>query len=310
MDLPPFPDLTPERLDALLARHGLTGEPVVRLPGGGIFNAIFAVGAHLILRVPRQHPAFIEAARKERVAVPLAHALGIRTPALIAFDDAADLLPVPYGLYERVPGEALEHLRLAPAGTPDAYREVGRDLGRLHRGAQAHGALATLVLEDVPAPDRWPDELAEQGYLGPLDAAWLSAWMAHLQALGADTPGERVFRHGDVQAPNIMVQPCGAYVALLDWGACGWGAAAHDFAGVPMSAMPFMLDGYRDVRPVPEDGSFEAQVVARQLHLALFLIRRAPQPDKSWAERPLGMLLDLVRSLAGMQDARWRRTLL
>ncbi|WP_027483683.1 phosphotransferase family protein [Deinococcus pimensis] len=309
MKLPAFPDLSPERLDAVLARHNMTGSSVVRLPSGGIFNAIFAVGDHVILRVPREHPDFAEATRKEALAVPTARSLGLRTPALLAFDDALDLLPVPYGLYERVPGEPLELLSRPPIETPDAYREVGRDLARLHDGVRRGSALDALALEDLPPPDSWPDELAEQGYLGALDARWLASWLAHLRDLGGSAPNTAVFRHGDMQATNVMVLPTGAFVALLDWGACGWGDAAHDFAGMPLAAVPFMLEGYRDVRGTPSDDTFEARIVARQLHLALFLLRRGPQPDKSWAERPLGMLLDLVRTLVGLPDPRWRTTL-
>jgi len=43
------------------------------------------------------------------------------------------------------------------------------------------------------------------------------------------------------------------------------------------------------------NGWLRARIVYRQLHLALFLLRRAPRPGRSWAERPLAMLLDLVR---------------
>jgi hypothetical protein len=33
--------------------------------------------------------------------VPAARVAGVRTPALIVFDDSLDLLPVPYAIYER-----------------------------------------------------------------------------------------------------------------------------------------------------------------------------------------------------------------
>ncbi|WP_019587188.1 phosphotransferase family protein [Deinococcus apachensis] len=310
LNLPEFPAFTPERLEALLARHGLAGYALVRLSNVGIFNAIFAVGDSLILRVPRQHPAFVEAALKEARAVNIVRALGVRTPALVAFDDALDVLPVPYGLYERVPGQPLEQLRLSPLETPEAYREVGRDLARLHSVVGRTGPLAQLTPEELPPPDAWPDELAGQGYVGTSEARWLSSWINHLKQRGADATPDLVFRHGDLQATNIMVDPSGAYVALLDWGACGWGDAAHDFAGVPLRAAPLMLQGYRAERDVPDDGSFEARVVFRQLQIALFLLRRSPQPDKSWAERPLGMMLDLLQSLATSPDERWRSALL
>lgn len=310
LNLPEFPTFTRERLEEVLVRHGLTGHALVRLPNVGIFNAIFTVGDSLILRVPRQHPAFVEAILKEAHAVNVVRALGVRTPALVAFDDALDVLPVPYGLYERVPGQPLEQLQLSPLETPEAYREVGRDLARVHSGVERKGPLAHLTLEELPPPESWPDELAEQSYIGSSEARWLSSWLDHLRQRGADATADLVFRHGDLQAANIMVDPAGTYAALLDWGACGWGDPAHDFAGVPLRAAPLMLQGYRKERDIPDDGLFETRVVFRQLQIALFLLRRFPQPDKSWAERPLGMMLDLLRSLAANPNERWRSALL
>ncbi|PYE54634.1 phosphotransferase family protein [Deinococcus yavapaiensis] len=308
MNLPDFPDLGAERLDAVLARHGLSGALIVRRANVGIFNAIFEVGQDLILRVPRQHPAFVESAHKESVVVPLARALGVRTPALVAFDDTLELLEVPYGLYERAPGGPLEHLGRAPAETPEAYREVGRDLARFHR-AERTASTSDLAIEELPSVDALPDELAERGYVGVQEARWLTSWIAHLRVVGATEKTNAVLRHGDLQATNVLVRPSGEYVVLLDFGACGWGDAADDFAGVPLSAVPFMLDGYREEGAGALGASIEARIVARQLHIALFLARRGPQPDKSWAERPLGMLLDLVRTLATSSDPRWRETL-
>ena len=302
MDLPELPDLSAERLAAVLARHGLSGESVARLPDVGIFNAILTIGDSVVLRVPRVHPVFVESAHKEAIAVPAARAAGVRTPALLAFDDTLEVLPVPYSLYERVAGETLEHLGLDAADSRAAYRELGRDLGRLHDGIDRVGPIADLELEGLPAPDDWPDELVREGYLGPAEARWISDWLARLRQRVEVSPMPDAFRHGDLQATNVMVSPTLAYLALLDWGACGWGNPAHDFAGVPAAAVPLLLDGYRDNRPVPRDGSFEAHIVYRQLHLALFLLRRPPQPGKSWAERPMAMLLDLVRFHAGSPE--------
>jgi aminoglycoside phosphotransferase (APT) family kinase protein len=307
VELPPFCDLSADRLNAILTKHGLDGARVVRQPEVGIFNAIFLVGDSLVLRVPRQHHAFIEAAEKESVAVPLARQAGLRTPELVAFDGTCEELPVPYSLYARVPGQTLETVGVPPAASSDAYREVGRDLARLHAAIDHRGPIATFQLEGLPEPDDWPDELGRQGYLGTLEVRWLDAWMSRLKERIADAPQPDVFRHGDVQATNVMVTDSLDYLALLDWGACGWGNPAHDFAGVPFDAAPLMLEGYRERRAVARDGSFEAHIVLRQLHLSLFLLRRTPQPGRSWAERPLAMLLDLMRSLAQTRDEAFAR---
>lgn len=47
----------------------------------------------------------------------------------------------------------------------------------------------------------------------------------------------------------------------------------------------------------------------RQLHIALFLLRRSPQLLSGWAERPLGMLLDLTTGLARQTEPRWSELL-
>lgn len=299
VNLPPFPDLPPERLAAVLAANHLSGLPVVRLADVGIFNAIFAVGDDLVLRVPRLHPAFVDAARKEAVAVPAARSAGVRTPQLVAYDDSMDVLPVPYSLYERVPGVVLEAVHVEPAATGQVYRELGRDLARLHGGVDRSAATQHLLPEGLPEPEDWPKELADAGYLGVLESTWISAWISRLRERARAGPARGdVFRHGDVQATNVLVSDRLEYRAVLDWGGCGWGDPAHDFAGVPFEAVPLLLEGYREQRPLPAGGSFEAAIVLRQLQLALFLLRRPAQPGRSWAERPLGMMLDLLRGLA------------
>ena len=54
--------------------------------------------------------------------MPAARAAGVRTPALVAFDDSLQLLPVPYAIYERVRGETLGALDLGPEDTPRAWQ--------------------------------------------------------------------------------------------------------------------------------------------------------------------------------------------
>src|SRR4029079_10027840 len=134
-------------------------------PEVGIFNAIYGFGTDLILRIPRNHPAFTNAAHKEALAVPTARAAGVRTPALIAFDVSLELLPVPYTIYERVHGETLGLLDHEPGDTPAAWRELGRDLALLHIQVMAHGPIAQVQIERLPDPRPWLDEIAQEGYV-------------------------------------------------------------------------------------------------------------------------------------------------
>lgn len=111
--LPDYVAIDAETLQAIAKLHGLRGATVERLPETGIINAIYRLGETAILRVPRNHPDFIAHSYREAVAVPAARAAGVRTPALLAFDDSLELVPVPYTVYERVPGVTLESLGLA-----------------------------------------------------------------------------------------------------------------------------------------------------------------------------------------------------
>jgi len=85
------------------------------------------------------------------------------------------------------------------------------------------------------------------------------------------------------------------YVAVIDWGAAALGDAANDFAGVPLRAVPFMLQGHRDVVSLDDDENAEARILWRHLQLALFTLPRGAEPGRSWAERPLAMLLEVLR---------------
>ncbi|CAA9288201.1 MAG: hypothetical protein AVDCRST_MAG26-3896 [uncultured Chloroflexia bacterium] len=306
MELPPFPEITPGVLQAIADRHGLGTRASTRLPQVGIFNAIYLLGDDVVLRIPRNHPAFVKATRNEAIAVPVARSAGVRTPAILAFDDAHDLLPVPYTVYERVHGETLGRLDLDPDETPAAWREVGRDLARLHAGVSRAGPAGRLdEPESLPDPRELPAELAEAGHFGPVEARWLEQWLDRLEPAVA-APGQQVLVHGDIQSTNIIVQPRSlAYSALLDWGSCGWADAAFDFAGIPLRAVPFLLDGYREVAR-REDTPAEARILWRHLQLALVLLQRPPQPGLSWAERPAGMLLEILRFFADEPGGSWR----
>jgi aminoglycoside phosphotransferase (APT) family kinase protein len=297
MDLPSLPPLPDAVLTAVAARFGATR--IVPLERAGIFNAMFALDDRLLLRVPRDHPAFIAALVKEPRAVAAARAAGVRTPQIIAYDDSRDLLPVPFAVYERVDGTDLAaRFPDDPADADHAWRAAGTDLGRLHRGVDPT-ALADLVSEELPAAQQMARHLPEQGVCGPAEAEWLAGWLDRLDGLTGPAPA--VFVHGDLQSSHLMLDAAGDYLALVDWGGCGVGDPANDFAGVPMRAVPAMLSGYLDGAGLTDDvvAALAARIVRRQLAIALFLLSRPPQPGLSWAERPAGALLDMLRFFAG-----------
>ena len=306
MQLPDFPQVSADALRAIAERHGLDAKGFSRLRNVGIFNVIYSLGSKYVLRVPRDAPPFVDAIRKESVAVPAARAAGVRTPALIAFDDSLELLPVPYAVYERVHGETLGLLDLEPTDTPGVWREVGRDLARLHEGVSDDGPVAGLELEPLPDPRSLPDELASAGYFTSLEARWLSGWLERL-APEALAPVAKRFRHGDLQTTNVMVRHGSLeYLALIDWGGAGWGDPAEDFAGIPLRAVPFVLSGHREMASLLSDETAEARILWRHLQISLYLLSRPPQPGLSWAERPTAMFIEVMRFFLDPPGERWR----
>lgn len=307
MNLPDYPHIDTEILRDIARSHDLGDREFRRLPEIGIFNAIFSIGDDLILRVPRDHPISTSDARKEAVAVPAAREAGVRTPRILAFDETLDLLPVPYSIYERVPGKTLGLLARDPASLPEVWRELGYDLALLHENVPEDSPVAGLECGEIPDPRPWPVEMATEGYFTTVESDWLTGWL-ELLAPVALAPVRRRFLHGDTQATNVMV---GAesleYAAVLDWGNAGWGDPAWDFAGVPLRIVPFMLEGYRAVGSPEDNETIEARILWRHLQLSLFLLRREPQPGRSWAERPLAMLLDVMRFLLESPEERWSR---
>jgi len=151
-----------------------------------------------------------------------------------------------------------------------------------------------------------PNSWRKQDIFALGEANWLSQWLDHLALMQA-VPVRRCVCHGDVQATNIMITPTTReYLALIDWGNANWGDPAYDFGDKPIRTVPYVLDGYRQVIPVDNDETLPARILWRHLQLALHNIWREPQPAQSWAERPLSVLLDIMRFLLETEDSRWK----
>ena len=306
LTLPDHVDVSSETLRTIADRHGLGGACVERLPETGIFNAIYRLGDGAILRIPRNHPKFVEAAHNEAIAAPAARAAGVRTPRLLAFDDSLTLLPVPYTVYERVRGVTLESLNLDPPDAAEVWRDHGRNLALAHVGVPIDG---DVILLPPRTPDPDPRELlavrVADGWLSPLDARWLGAWLDRL-APAALTPVTARFLHGDTQATNLMVSgDPPRYEAVIDWGSATIGDPALDFAGVPLRAVPFMLTGHREIAPLDGDATTETRILWRHLQLSIWTLPRGAVPGLSWAERPVSMLLEVLRFFLEPPDERW-----
>jgi hypothetical protein len=95
------------------------------------------------------------------------------------------------------------------------------------------------------------------------------------------------------------------YLVLLDWGCTGWGDPAWDFFGMPLRAVPAILEGHRAVAPLDGDEGAEARILWRHLQFALQILPRGAAPGLSWGERPLAWLLEVMRFFQEAPAGRW-----
>ena len=305
MDTPSI-DLTSAAIAAISARHGLDVQRWTALPGRGTAVSVYLLDDAWALRVARDHPAAIAGLRNDAIVIPAARAAGVRTPRLIAFDDSGQLTPTPYAIYEQVQGAALDTLALSPEAAPMIWRELGRDLARLHSGVGAEGAIAQIGAHDTAADPRpWLDELIAAGQLDAAAGEWLRTWLARLEPFASAAWTPRLC-HGDINASNLMVDADRyEYRALIDWGGAHWGDPSWDFTPVSLLAVPLMLEGYRMLAALDDDATAEARIVWHHLQLAIFGLRHDRQRGQSWNSERIARLQHDLDQLLAQPRTRW-----
>jgi aminoglycoside phosphotransferase (APT) family kinase protein len=103
------------------------------------------------------------------------------------------------------------------------------------------------------------------------DAADVARWLDTLEPRLA--PVAPVFVHNDIHPWNVMVDPATSeLVAIIDWGNAGTGDPALELIGMPLAALPAMLDGYRAEGGTVDPG-MTARLVWGGLALALWELR-------------------------------------
>ncbi|WP_369212241.1 phosphotransferase family protein [Streptomyces flavofungini] len=317
-------EIRPGTLAAIAARHGVPADAVRPVPAG-VANHTFLLGGELVLRVPRAD-RFLPDLVTEAAVIPLARGAGVRTPEIVAFDDTRSSVDVPYMILVRAEGVDLARLGL-PADAPErVYRQVGRELAKLHQLSLAPpGSLPALTPAGLPAvpvdddgddPRVLVDRLASEGRLDTEAARWLTGWFDRLaEYLPAEAPPTLV--HGDIAPQNLMVSPYTdtdtdtvEFSSLVDWGDAMWADAATEFAKVPLVAVPAVLEGYRQETgaglPVGA-GRLEARVLRCHLAWALGRLRDpSPHPGaRHWTAPPAARLLGLLRFFAANPPAPW-----
>jgi aminoglycoside phosphotransferase (APT) family kinase protein len=266
-----------DRIDAIFTEYRIAGA-WERLPSTGVANWIYAT-RDVVLRVATDHPDGVPDARTESVAAPAAYAAGILTPQMIAFDDTRSIVDRPFSLWERIHGKALGQATLSRQASQVAWRAVGRELARVHRLVTVcddpHGYLDTPG--DEPDPDRVLATLVAEERL---DAKTARDIAVACRELGETAPaGDVVFTHGDVHRMNVMCGDDGKLLALIDWGDACWNDPMHDFASMPLDAIPVAVAGYEAEAGTPLDPGSRARLIRDKVVSALDHFVRHPERE-------------------------------
>jgi fructosamine-3-kinase len=192
----------------------------------------------------------------------------------------ADAVPVPEVLAVT---EAALVISMIPPGhaTPSAAFRFGTELARLHAagsedfGAPWRGFIASLPLDNTPAPPSWPKWYAsrrllpylrravDSGALRPEDGRLVEAVMDRIDSLaGPAEPPSRI--HGDCWAGNVLWS--GDRGWLIDPAAHG-GHRETDLAMLALFGAPHLdriLAGYNDTTPLA--AGWRSRIPLHQLH--------------------------------------------
>ncbi len=212
------------RVRRLLARQfpawaDLALEPV---PSAGTDNALFRLGAHLVVRLPRIHWAVDDVAKEQRWLPLLAPHLPVAIPVPLARGEPGEDYPYPWSVYGWLEGD---NPRVGAVADPVALaRDVAAFVAALQRidvaGAPRASRGGTLIERDASTRAA----IAELG--GSIDArAVHAAWESAL----AVAPWARapVWIHGDLAPGNLLCRG-GRLSAVIDFGGLGVGDPAVD----------------------------------------------------------------------------------
>ncbi|MFI2760374.1 aminoglycoside phosphotransferase family protein [Streptomyces echinatus] len=195
--------------------------PVRRLASSGTENAMFRLGADLVVRLPRRPAAVPDVTRERHVLARLAPLLPVAVPEPLGVGGPDEDFPWPWAVYRWLEG------RNPVAGAVADPERLAGDLGAFVRalrriprqdGPPGHRA---GPLRDRDAPTRAAiAELAGQVDTDAVTACWE-------QALRAPEHTGPVWAHGDLSPGNVLVED-GRLSAVIDFGTAGVGDRAVD----------------------------------------------------------------------------------
>jgi aminoglycoside phosphotransferase (APT) family kinase protein len=199
---------------------------LVPVPSAGTDNALYRLGADMVVRLPRIDWA-VGQAEKERQWLPrLAPLLPLAIPVQLAIGSPGEGYPWPWSVYRWLDGESATFELLADPR--QAARDLGHFIAALQRIDTTGGPQAVehrlrggpLALRDAQT------RAAIAAMRGMIDTdALTKIWEAAL--LAPEWDREPVWFHGDLLPGNLLVQN-GRLSAVIDFSGLGVGDPACD----------------------------------------------------------------------------------
>lgn len=201
--------------------------PLRRIASSGTDNAMFRLGRHLCLRLPR-YPAAAALLGKEQHWLPrLAPHLPLAIPVPLATAPPGEGYPLAWSVCRWIPGEDAHRGPISDRN--GAALTLARFIQALQAIDPSEGPRSGSagVERGVPLLER--DERVRQAIValaGDIDVVAVTrAWDAALAA--SPWRGPPVWLHGDLHPGNLLLRN-GALVAVIDFGGLGVGDPACD----------------------------------------------------------------------------------
>ena len=214
-------------------------EPV---PSAGTDNALYRLGSHMVVRLPRIAWAVGQVDKEHRWLPKLAPLLPLAIPSPLARGSPAEGYPWHWSVYRWLEGKDATVARVADP--LQAATELAQFITALQRIDPTGGPLAGEhnFFRGVPLAARdEPTRAAIAALHRDVDTrAVTAAWEASLRAPAWD--GAPVWIHGDLQPGNLLVAD-GRLTAVIDFGGLGVGDPACDL----MAAWSFFSADAREV---------------------------------------------------------------